>query len=120
MLNQAIDKWGEHVAGTSALKEMKQLLDRKCFVPIHANTLSEEERKQVLKSILFLVEKRDGTIKSRHVADGSRQWNWISSEDTSSPTVLTELVLLLAVINAKEHQDVAVTDIPNAFIQTEM
>ena len=81
---------------------------------------SVTERKQVLKSILFLVQKRDSIIKARHVANGSRQWNWVSSEVTSSPSVLMQSVLLSAVINAEEWRDVAVTNIPNAFIQTEI
>ena len=118
-LNQAMKKWGEK-ASDAALKEMKQLLDRKCFVPIHADSLSEEERKRVMQSLLFLVEKRDGTIKARHCANGSVQRNWISSEDTASPTVYTESVLLSAVIDAEERRDVAVSDVPNAFIQTEV
>ena len=71
-----------------------------------------------MESLLFLVEKHDGSIKARHCANGSVQCNWISSEDTASPTVSTELVMLTAVINAKENRDVAVTDVPNAFIQT--
>ena len=41
-LNQAMKKWGER-ASQEALKEMKQLLDRKCFVPIDAASLSKQE-----------------------------------------------------------------------------
>ena len=39
-------------------------------------------------------------------------------EDTSSPTVMTESVLLTAAIEAKERGQVVTLDIPNAFIQT--
>jgi len=118
-LNKAIKKWGQG-ASDAALKEMKQLHNRKCFVPIYAHTLSKEERRRIMRSLLFLIEKRDGTIKARHCADGSVQRNWISSESTASPTVYTESVLLSAVIDAKEGRDVAVSDVPNAFIQTEV
>ena len=117
-LKQAIKKWGER-ASSAALKEMKQLHDRKCFVPIYADSLMTEERKRIMQSLLFLVEKRDKTIKARHCANGSVQRNWISSENMASPTVYTESVLLSAVIDAQECRDVAVFDIPNAFIQTE-
>ena len=34
------------------------------------------------------------------------------------PTVATESVLLICIINAKEERGVAVVDIPNTFIQT--
>jgi hypothetical protein len=67
---------------------------------------------------MFLKEKRDGKIKGRTVAGGNKQRDYISKEDASSPTVTTESVLLKCVIHAKEERDVAVFDIPNAFIQT--
>jgi hypothetical protein len=67
---------------------------------------------------MFLKEKRDGKIKGRTVAEGNKQRDYISKEDASSPTVATESVLLLCIIDAEEERDVAVIDIPNAFIQT--
>ena len=42
----------------------------------------------------------------------------MDQEDTASPTVMTESVMLTAVIDAEEGRDVATFDIPNAFIQT--
>jgi hypothetical protein len=44
--------------------------------------------------------------------------DYISKEDASSPTVATESVLLSCIIDAEEHRDVAVVDIPNAFVQS--
>ena len=41
-------------------------------------------------------------------------------ENAASPTAMTESILLTAVIDAEEHRDVAMVDIPNAFIQTDM
>ena len=67
---------------------------------------------------MFLKEKRDGSIKGRTVAGGNKQRDYISKEDASSPTVATESVLLTCIIDAEEERDVAVIDIPNAFIQT--
>jgi hypothetical protein len=54
------------------------------------------------------------------VAGGNKQRDYISKEDASSPTVATEAVLLSCIINAEEGRDVAVIDIPNAFIQMRM
>ena len=71
-LNQAMKKWGQKVTD-AALKEMKQLLDHKCFVPIHAGSLSEQECKRVMQLLLILIEKRNGTIKAKHCANGSIQ-----------------------------------------------
>jgi len=39
-------------------------------------------------------------------------------EDASSPTVSNETVILTCVIDADENRDVAIVDIPNAFVQT--
>ena len=119
MLNKAIKKFGVW-ASDAALNEMKQLLDCKCFVPIHADTLTPGERKQIMESLLFLMQKHDGTIKARHCANGSIQWNWISSDDMASLTIFTESVLLSTVIDAEEEYNVAVIDVPNAFVQTEV
>jgi hypothetical protein len=52
------------------------------------------------------------------VAGGNKQRDYISKEDASSPTVATEAVLLLCIIDAEEKREVAVIVIPNAFIQT--
>jgi len=67
---------------------------------------------------MFLKEKRDGTTKARTVAGGNKQRAYINKEDASSPTVATESVLLTCIIDAEEGRDVAVIDIPNAFVQT--
>jgi hypothetical protein len=67
---------------------------------------------------MFLKEKRDGSLKGRTVAGGNKQRDYISKEDASSPTIATEAVLLSCIIDAKEGRDVAVINIPNAFIQT--
>jgi hypothetical protein len=67
---------------------------------------------------MFLKQKRDGNIKRRTVAGGKNQRDYISNEDASSPTFTTEAVLLLCIIDSEEGRDVAVVDIPNAFVQT--
>jgi hypothetical protein len=67
---------------------------------------------------MFLKQKRDGNIKGRTVAGGNKQWYYISKEDDSSPTVATESLFLSCIIDAEEERDVAVVDIPNAFVQT--
>jgi hypothetical protein len=67
---------------------------------------------------MFLKEKCDGKIKGRTVAGGNKQRDYISKEDASSPTVATESILLSCIIDAEEERDVAVIDIPNAFVQT--
>ena len=69
---------------------------------------------------MFLTEKRDKSIKSRLVYNGKPSRDWMSKEETSSPTVTVEGIFLTAIIDAKEGRDVMSADIPNAFIQTPM
>jgi hypothetical protein len=118
-LQKGIEKFGER-ATNATNKEMQQLIDRTCFVPIKKSELSEIERKRAMESLFFITEKRDGTIKGRHCANGSTQRDYMQREEVTSPTVSTESTLLTAVIEAAEERDVASCDIPNAFVQTEL
>jgi hypothetical protein len=102
----------------AAHSKMKQLHLRKTFKPHHWQELSIAQRQTVLESHMFLKLKRDGKIKGRTVAGGNKQRDYISKEDSSSPTIAKESVLLSCIIDAEEHRDVAVVDIPNAFVQT--
>jgi hypothetical protein len=116
-LKSGLKEWGDK-AYIAAESEMKQLHFRDTFKPMHWSELTETQRLTVLESHMFLKEKRDGKIKGRTVAGGNKQRDYISKEDASSPTVATESVLLSCIIDAEEGRDVAVVDIPNAFIQT--
>ena len=78
------------------------------------------ERDKVLESHLLIEKKRDGKIKSRLVAGGNKQREFLHKSDVGSPTVSSERIFLTAVINAKENRDVATCDLPNAFVQTKM
>ena len=69
---------------------------------------------------MFLKEKLDGSIKGRGVADGRKQREKIEPKDATSPTVSTEAVMLTAAIDALEGRDVAVVDIPGAYLSTDM
>ena len=116
-LKAGLKAWGDK-AHAAAESEMKQLHFRNTFKPMHWSELTEIQRKTVLESHMFLKEKRDLKIKGRTVAGGNKQRDYISKEDASSPTVATESVLLSCIIDAEEDRDVAVIDIPNAFVQT--
>ena len=58
------------------------------------------------------------TIKGRGCKDRRKHWYWLSKEDTSSPTVSTEGLMLLCVIDENEGLEVATIDIPGASLQT--
>ena len=67
---------------------------------------------------MFLKQKRGELIKGRMVAGGNKKCGTIDKEDAVSPTAALESVLLTSTIDAAEERDVAVINIPNAFIQT--
>jgi hypothetical protein len=67
-----------------------------------------------------LVKKSDGRVKTRACANGSPQREYIEKEESASPTVATEAMILTAAIDAKEARYTITADIPNAFVQTNM
>jgi hypothetical protein len=98
-LKAGLKDWGDQ-AFTAARSEMKQLHLQNTFKPKHWRELSQVQRQTVLESHMFLKQKRDGNIKGRTVAGGNKQRDYISKEDSSSPTVATEAVLLSCINDA--------------------
>jgi hypothetical protein len=118
-LKQGIQKFGDN-GEAALLVELQQLYDRSVMDPINKYNLLAEERKGALRYLMFLKEKRCGTIKGRGCADGWKQRDYMTEQETSSPTVATEALLLSCVIDAVEERDVATCDIPGAFMQLDM
>ena len=101
-------------------KEMRQLHDRDVMIPVHKKSLTPEQRREALAYLMFLKRKRCGKIKGRGCADGRKQRAYITKEDSTAPTVSTEAVFLTTVIDALENRDVAVLDVPGAFMQADI
>ena len=70
---------------------------------------------------MFITEKTNGTVKARKVADGSKQrtYDGYEKSDGSSPTVITESIFLIGVVDARERRAQAVLDIANAFLHAD-
>ena len=117
-LKAGIKKWGAR-GKEAASAEMNQLHKRDCFVPVLVSSLTPQERRKALEALIFLTEKRDGKIKGRACANGSKQREWMSKEESASPTVSLPAVIVTAAMEVHEGREVAVVDIPNAFVQTE-
>jgi hypothetical protein len=88
------------------------------FVLRQMSELTVEQQTKILQSHMFIGQKRTGETKARMVAGGNTQRGHVTKEESSSPTVSTEAVILTLIVNAHKGRDVAVIDIPNAFIQT--
>jgi hypothetical protein len=69
---------------------------------------------------MFLKEKRDGTIKRRTCADGRKKCEGSTKSDATSPMIALEYVLITATIDAFERRDVAIVDVPGAFLTADM
>ncbi len=118
-MTQGIKLFGE--AGTAAVKsELKQLHDRRVMTPVLASSLTKEQRLAALAYLMFLKRKRCGKVKARGCADGRKQRKYIRPEDAASPTVSTEAIFMTALIDAYEKREVAVMDVPGAFMQADM
>ncbi len=104
-LKAALKHWGED-AKIAEEVEAKQLHWCNSFEPVHYKEINEDQSKQILESHVFVKKKRSGQIKACKVAGSNKQRDFVDKEDASSPTVATE------------NCDVAIIDIPNAFIQT--
>jgi hypothetical protein len=118
-MKKGIREFGD--AGVDAvLVELQQLHDRKVLEPQSADTMTREEKRAALNYLMFLKKKRSGRIKGRGCADGRKQRVHTKKEDASSPTVSIEAVMLSCVIDAEEGRDVAIIDIPGAFMQVDM
>eukprot|EP00934_Nitzschia_sp_Nitz4_P001751 Nitzschia sp. Nitz4//scaffold498_size9664//8500//9573//NITZ4_009089-RA/size9664-processed-gene-0.2-mRNA-1//1//CDS//3329553090//1751//frame0 len=69
---------------------------------------------------MFLKRKRSGKVKARGCADGRSQREYTNREDATSPTVANESVFITAVVDGAENREVAVIDVPGAFMQADM
>ena len=87
---------------------------------MNAIKLARKERIEVLSSLMFITERKDGRVKSCKYAIGSKQQNSDGYDKAawSSPTVLTYGLIITTDVDAHEGRDVARMDIPGAFLHT--
>ena len=67
-----IKKFGADGA-IAASDELHQLYTKDTFTPVEATTLSPEQKKRALCSLMCVKKKRDRKIKGRACADGKKQ-----------------------------------------------
>ena len=104
----------------SVMAKMQQLHDQKIPNPVHPEGSSQKEFNKVLEYLMFLKEKHSGIIKGHGRADGRPQCLYTGKTDSASPTIMTESVLLTAVIEAHEGREVITADILGAFLQEDL
>ena len=92
LLNDGLKKFGEK--GRACTKELDQMYRRSCFTPIDIATLTPSEKKKAQVGLMFVTEKKDGTVKGRLVYNGKPTRIWYDREETASPTVMLESIML--------------------------
>lgn len=105
-------------------KELKQMLDKRVWTPVHVSSLSVTEKRSIIRSQIFLKEKYLPTgkfekLKARLVAGGNQQDKDLY-DDISSPTVSTSAVMTVFAVAAHENRKGSVMDIGGAFLNATM
>ena len=107
-------------------KELKQLEygpmpGKKVIEAIDPDIISFQQKRMALNAINLIKEKRDGTLKGRTCADGSKQRQYLrEGESVASPTVSLEGLFVTLVIYAYEGREIATFDIPGAYLHALM
>ena len=71
--------FGEEVVA-ALFKEYTQLHNKKVFEPINHSDLTVQNKLDALNAINSIKVKRDGVVKGRTCADGSKQRGYLSKE----------------------------------------
>ena len=102
----------------AAINELKNnLVGRGCLNMLTPAEITPSIRKKALSYLMFLKRKRCGKIKGRGCADGRPQREYITKEESRSPTVALYALMASCVMDAIDHRKVVTVDIPGAFLQ---
>ena len=99
---------------------MLQLHDRKVMIAKKSVDLTRDQKREALEYLMFLKQKRSGKVKERGCADGHKHRAYIPREEATSTTAATMYLMLTSVIDALKDREVAIVDVPGAFMQADM
>ena len=126
IFTQMSAKQGFKTVGEQAVaaifKEYKQLNDgpmpgKPVVQAVDTNTLTDEMKSKALDAVNLIKIKRDGKIKGRSCLNGSKQRKYLKQyESVTSPTASLEGLLASLVIDAFEEREVAIFDVPGAYL----
>jgi hypothetical protein len=114
-----IRKHGQ-AAVDALFKEFAQLDDKEVFEPVHARSLTKSQKAAALRAINLIKEKRSGELKGRSCADGRPQRSLYTKEETASPTIATDALMITLMVDAAERRDVATADVVGAYLHALM
>jgi hypothetical protein len=117
--NAGLRKHGRK-AEQALLAEFAQLEDLDVYEPLDPRKLTRAQKKQALRAINLIKEKRCGRLKGRTVADGRPQRNMYDKSETASPTVGADSLMVSIIVDAYEQRDVGIADIAGAYLKASM
>ena len=68
----------------------------------------------------MIKEKRGGDLKGCTCADGSTQQSSYSKDETASPTISNDALMILLMIDAIKWRDVGTADVTGAYLWASM
>ena len=113
-------------AVVACLKEFTQYSEgvmpgKPVVIPIDAKSISKREKEEALEAVNLIKKKRCGKVKFRSCANGSEQWKYLrEDENIASPTLQLESLFISMMIDVLEGRDIAIFDIPGAYLHAEM
>jgi len=116
---KGIKMFKEHVVA-AMLKEYTQLDDMNAVGSLDPDKLTPEQKRRALPAVNLIKEKLNGIIKGRTCADGSPQRGYIPCEEATSATLFLDALLVSLVIDALEGRDIAIFDVPRAYLWADM
>ena len=88
---------------------------------IDPDILSAEDKSRALNAVNLIKQKRDGKIKVRTCADGSKKKRYLGKDESvASPTVSLEYLFTMLVIDAYEERGISTFYIPGAYLHAVM
>ena len=104
----------------TVLKEFSQLDNKGVEEQLHPQKMASQEKKDTLRAICFLKEKRRGRLKCRICANGSKQRPYITKEAFSFPMVSAEGLVAALVVDTHEERAVVTVDVVGAYLNALM
>ena len=114
-LKRGLNKFKEN--GEKAVsKELLQIHTKRTFRHLKAEGLTYREKYKALEYLMFLKEKRDGSVKGQSCTNVRKQRPGSSKEDATSPAVSLEAALITYIIGSYKEVEVAIINIPRALL----
>ena len=80
------------------MKELKQLVERSCWVPTMVEDLTPMKKKRVVDAMMLLAKKNEGTIKGRYVFKRSETRDCLTKTSAQQASRCTKHLLTKQVL----------------------